>query len=180
MKIFKRIFIGILVYWYLGLITPASAASEFTTSFTSLYTISQAGLTTVTHTITLKNNLAHIYATNYSIATSGDQLTDIQTKDEFGTIANTTTVQNGLTTIHLSIDRPAIGKDQTKTLTLSYQTNDVVEKIGDTLTLNIPRLSRANEAGEYTRIVKIEGVKDQPRLIYPPPNKIEPDGNFTS
>ena len=176
----KFFFLLSTIYYLLSTSSPAYAASEFTTSFNSLYTIESSGETNVTHTITLKNNLAHIYATNYSIATSGDQLNNIQTRDEFGSIANTTTTQNGVTTIHLSIDRPAIGKDQQKTLTLSYQTTDVVESIGDTLTLNIPRLSRANEAGEYTRVVKIEGIQDRPQFIYPPPSKTEPDGDFTT
>lgn len=177
--IMKKLFLLVSIIWSLVSAPKAYAASEFTTSFTSLYTISQSGSTSVTHTITLKNNLAHIYATNYSIATSGDQLTNIQTGDEFGPISHTTTTQNNITTIHLAIDRPAIGKDQKKTLTLSYQTTDVVESLGDTLTLNIPRLSRANEAGEYTRVVKIEGVRDRSQFIYPPPSKIEPDGDFT-
>lgn len=158
----------------------AIGASEFTTSFNSLYTVEQSGLTTVVHTITLKNNLSHIYATDYSIATSGDQLQNISAYDESGEITTTTAIQNGLTTIHLKIDQPSIGKDQVKTLTLSYQTDDVVEKIGDTITINIPRLSRANEAGEYTRIVRVEGVEDTPALIYPPQSKTEADGIYTT
>ena len=158
---------------------PALAASEFTTSFHSLYTIASDGETSVTHTITLKNNLAYVYATNYSLATSGDHLSQITARDDSGPIGLTTTVQNGLTTIHLEITRPSIGKDQEKILTLSYRTDDVVEKLGQTTTVNIPRLSRANEAQDYTRVVKIEGVQDLPQLIYPPQSKTEPDGAYT-
>ena len=168
------------LFYLLASAPKAIGASEFTTTFHSLYTVSSSGTTSVVHTISLKNNLSHIYATDYSIATSGDNLKNITTSDESGEITSNTTIQNGLTTIHLKIDRPAIGKDQIKTLTLAYQTDDVVEKIGDTVTINIPRLSRANEAGEYTRVVRVEGVEDTPALIYPPQSKTEPDGNYTS
>ena len=157
----------------------ALAASEFTTTFSSLYNIAASGETTVTHTITLKNNLAHIYATSYSIATSGDKLTHITGSDEHGSLPLTSNTQNGVTTIQLTIPNPAIGKDQIKTLTISYLTDDVVEQIGDTSTINIPRLARANEAESYTRIVRIEGVQDKPSLITPQPNKTEPDGDYT-
>lgn len=179
MKKALSLFFGILIFCFFGIFNPAHAVSEFTTTFNSLYTISASGVTTVTHTIALKNNLSHIYATDYTIAVSGDQLSHITAFDESGPISSSANIQNGVTTIHLTIARPAIGQDQTKTLTLSYQTLDVVEVIGQTTTVNIPRLAKANEAQSYTRIVKIEGVQDLPSLIYPPQTKTEPDGAFT-
>lgn len=179
LRSFRRV-IGTFIFFLTILLPqPALASSEFTTSFHSLYTITSKGDTSVTHTITLKNNLAHIYATNYSLATSGDHLSQITASDDSGPIGFTTTVQNGTTTIHLKIDRPSIGKDQQKTLTLSYQTDDVVEQLGATTTVNIPRLARANEAQDYTRVVRIEGIQDLPQLIYPPQSKTEPDGAYT-
>ncbi len=160
--------------------SPAHAASEFTTSFNSLYTIDQTGDTAVTHTITIKNNLAHIYATDYTIATSGEELKNISVSDEHGNLDTDSTVQNGITTIHFTFNTPSIGKDQEKIITLSYQTHDVVEIIGDTMTINIPRLAKANEAENYTRIVRVEGQGDKPSFIYPLPNKTEPDGIYSS
>jgi hypothetical protein len=145
----KKLLILTSIIYLLSSAPKAFGASEFTTSFHSLYTIKSTSSTSVVHTISLKNNLSHIYATDYSIATSGDHLEGITASDETGEITSSTTIQNGITTIHLKIDRPAIGKDQIKTLTLSYQTDDVVETIGQTTTINIPRLARANEASEY-------------------------------
>lgn len=155
------------------------AASEFTTTFSSLYTIPLSGDATVTHTITLKNNLAHIYATSYTLATNGDNLGSITASDESGPLTTSTNVLNGNTTIQLAITNPTIGKDQVKTITLSYTTNDAVEKIADTLTINIPRLARANEAESYTRIVRVAGTQGRPSLISPEPNKTQPDGDYT-
>lgn len=154
------------------------AISEFNTTFNSRYSITSDGTTSVSHTIKLKNNLAHIYATDYTIATSGDKLENITAMDEFGAISSTTNISGGITTIKLNIDHPSIGKDQEKEITLSYQTNDVVEIIGDTTTINIPRLARANEAESYTRVVRIQGTLDKPQYIYPSPSKIEPDGDY--
>lgn len=160
--------------------TRVHAASEFTTNFNSLYTIGEGGLTNVTHTITIKNNLAHIYATDYTIATSGENLLSITATDEHGNLPTDTTVQNGITTIHLTFDKPSIGKDQEKIITLSYQTNDVVETIGDTMTINIPRLAKANEAESYTREVRVAGQENKPSYIYPQPNITSPGDIYTS
>jgi hypothetical protein len=177
MKKFSLFILSLFLFLYSS--TKTSAVSDFTTSFNSVYTIGEGGETNVTHTISLKNNLAHIYATSYTIATSGENLKNITTSDESGLITSTNTVQNGITNIQLIINHPAIGKDQIKTLTISYQTDDVVEQIGDTTTINIPRLARANEAESYTRVVKVKGVGGLPQLIYPPQTTSVPEGDYS-
>jgi hypothetical protein len=179
MKLLARILISLL----LTLVAPVSrlsAASEFTTAFNSIYTIDKTGSAQVTHTITIKNNLAHIYATDYTIATSGEELKNITVSDEHGSLDTQSSMQNGITTIHFPFSKPSIGKDQEKIITLSYQTDDVVEIIGDTMTINIPRLAKANEAESYTRIIRVEGQNDKSSFIYPLPNKTEPDGIYSS
>lgn len=168
------------LYFILYTAPLAHAASEFSTSFTSTYTINRAGETAVTHTIILKNNLVHIYATNYTIALSGSELQDLTTSDERGAIEHSAITQNGVTNIQLKIAHPSIGKDQEKKLVLSYKTNDVVEKIGDTLTINIPRLAKANEADSYTRSVSVEGVQGITQLISPPASQITPAENYVT
>ncbi len=168
------------VYYCSGICSPARAASEFTTTFTSLYTIPVRGETSVTHTITLKNNLAHIYATNYTLSIGADELTQVHASDEFGPLTTSTNKQDGITTIHLEINHPTIGKDQQKTLVLNYVTSDIAEKIGNTLAINIPRLAKAGEIANYTRIVKVAGVEYLPSHIYPPQSQTQPDGIFTT
>jgi len=177
----KKYLLLLLLIFSSAFVAPkqAMAIAEFTTTFNSLYNITSAGESNVTHTITLKNNLSHIYATDYSIATSGDKLKNITASDESGPLQSTINVQNGITNILLTINHPIVGKDQTKTISLSYQTDDVVEIIGDTTTINIPRLARANEAESYTRIVRVQNIQDRPQLIYPPFSKSEPDGDYT-
>lgn len=175
----KKLFFIITALYFVLFPTKVMAASEFTTSFTSEYVVAVNGKTSVKHTISLKNNLAHIYATEYTIATSGNNLLNITTSDESGPITNSTNIQNGATTIHVVINHPAIGKDQVKTIIISYQTDDATEKIGNTLTINIPRLAKANEAENYTRIVKIQGLADQKSYIFPPQSKTEPEDDYT-
>ena len=177
MKKFLSIFYILVLLFFAK--SEAHAASEFTTDFDSVYTISAAGEANVTHTITLKNNLANIYATDYTLATSGDHLSHITASDEAGALSVSSSQQGGTTTLHLLITHPAIGQDKVKTITINYQTTDVVEMIGSTTTINIPRLSRANEAESYTRTVKVEDLGSKPAIVYPPPNAITPVDSYT-
>lgn len=170
----------LLVLIFTSSYTRVSANSEFTTNFSSLYTVEKSGTTTVNHSVSITNNLSHIYATTYTIATSGEDLENIRVSDETGELSSSINPQNGFTNIQISIPKPAIGKDQTKTLNISYQTNDIVERIGETITINIPRLARANEAQSYKRIVRVKDVQNLPTLIYPPQSKTEPDGEYLS
>ncbi len=154
-------------------------ATEFSTTFDSLYTISQSGVTQVTHKIILKNKLAHIYATQYTLVVSGENLNKLVVSDETGSLLPSLEVHNGTTNIHLTIDRPAIGKDQTKTLSIGYESSDIAENIGSTMTINIPRLSQGNEADSYTRTVKVDSLTP-PTLIYPSPTRTELSDNSTT
>ncbi|MFH1243978.1 MAG: transglutaminase domain-containing protein [bacterium] len=171
--------LAILTTYYL-IPNTVFSASEFTTTFDSLYTISQTGVAQVTHTITLQNKLAHYYATQYTLAVSGENLTNLQVSDETGPLIPSLTTHNGITSIHLPINRPSIGKDQIKTLSIGYESSDIVESIGNTMTINIPRLSQGNEADNYTRTVKVETLGSPPTLIYPSPNQTEISDHYTT
>lgn len=170
-----------LLYLLASLFTAGqvSAASEFTTNLKSSYTVEASGLTSVTHEISLQNNLAHIYATSYTLSINSDELTSISARDEIGALEVSSEIKDGLTTMNVALSRPKIGKDQTKTILITYKTQNIAEIIGDTKTINIPRLGKANEAESYTRIVRIEGIGNQKSLIYPPPQSVSAEGKFT-
>jgi transglutaminase-like putative cysteine protease len=179
MLFIKRIIYFVFFCLYFSTPFTADAESDFSTSFESTYIVRKSEQTSVTHTIALKNKLSHIYATNYTMATSGQDIKNITVSDETGLLSSSTSVQDGITSISMIINRPAIGQNQVKTLNISYQTSDVLEVIGDTYTINIPRLERANEAERYTRIIKVEGVEDIPSYIYPEPSATDHDDLYT-
>ncbi len=172
-----RYLVALIIFLYS--LSPAQAAGEFATSFSSTYTVQKSGLTTVLHEISLKNNLAHIYATSYTLAINSEDITSVKAYDELGEINTTVERSGGSTTISLDISRPKIGKDQVKIISISYQTENIAEVIGNTKTINIPRLSKANEAESYTRTILVEGVEGMPTLIHPPPSQSTTDGEFS-
>jgi len=176
----KKIFLIFLLFTcqFLLVTAKASAISEFSTNFNSLYIISASGKANITHTIILKNNLAQVYAKDYALTTTGDNIKNITISDENGPINYTVNTKKGVTIISIKITNPAIGKDKEKILTINYETDAIAEIIGPTITINIPRLARSNEATSYTRVVKIEGVTNLPSIIYPKPSNFALEGDF--
>lgn len=178
--IFMRwFFILLLSTIYYLLSTPlVHAASEFTSSYTSTYLVAEHTSTHVTHEIKITNNLAHIYLTRYTFAISGATLENLTITNGVSKLPYNVEVSNGQTTLTIQFPNPVIGFDQTQNLQISYDTQDIVETIGDTYTVNIPRISYSNEAKDYTRIVKVKGVSSKSTHLYPNPTSTTMDGDW--
>lgn len=154
------------------------AASEFTTAFTSTYTIGSNGLTDVAHEILLTNQLAHIYTTEYTLAVGSDRLTNIQALAG-GVKAPTAVDQQGAaTTITVKIPHPVIGYNQTTKLEIRYRTPDIASMLGNTLSVNIPRLSKGNEASVFKRIIRLPTVLPPLASVSPPLEEKHLEDNF--
>ena len=153
----------------------ALASGEFSTAFTSTYTVGQA-TTHVTHQVDIANNLAHIYTTSYTLSVGSDRVTGITAHDETGSLPTGVDQNGAATTITISIMKPAMGKDQVKHLLVAYDTPDIAEVIGSTASINIPRLYRGNEASSYTRIVVVPRTYPPLTISSPEPSSTVPQG----
>ena len=166
----KKLVFAIFTSCFL-LFTPysARAASEFSTSFYSTYSVQEDGQAEVEHRIEIKNNLAHIYTTEYTIAIGSANLTDLAVMAGDSNVPFQKVSAAGATTLTIPIPDPVIGKDQVLPLRLNYKTPDLVEKYGSVLEINIPRLSRANEASLYTRRIVLPAGLGTPKIETPRP-----------
>lgn len=137
------------------LVPTVKAAGEFKTAFTSSYVVDTQGNTMVTHEIAITNQLAHIYTTEYTLAVGSDRISDVETRVQGRAVQGKVNQDGASTTMTITIEDPVIGKDQTTNIAISYLSPDIATVLGDTMTINIPRLSKANEAESFTRIIKV-------------------------
>lgn len=164
-----------LLFWR---VPPAGASNEFSTSFTSTYTLKDHGLTEVVHQIEITNKLAHIYTTEYTLAVGSDRVSHIKTFAG-GAIAPSLIDQQGAsTTITLTIPHPTIGYGQTTSLEIRYTTPDIATALGNTLQVNIPRLSKGNEAESYKRIVRLPQNTPALTSVSPTFQEKHPEDNY--
>lgn len=132
-----------------------SAANEFTTSYSTIYTFDTQGDADISHTIELTNNLSHIYPTEYTVAISSADLQNLKVKIGDSQTEFSQEKTDTLTTIHIPIKNANIGKDQTTVITLTYRSLNLAEKVGETYTITLPRTQKGNEAASFTRTLRV-------------------------
>lgn len=147
--------------------TPSSAQEEFNTRFTSTYTVSEEGITTVEHLIELTNKLANVYASEYSLTIGSTRVKNVSAIASSGTSTTSVSTDDNTTSININFTDPAIGKDQTLRFTVSYLNLDIATKNGRVLEVNIPRLANIADLDEYNLLIKVPDSFDQPTIISP-------------
>lgn len=125
-----------------------TAADEFTLHHQLTYTINPQGRATVRHQIELANNFSQIYAQKYLIQLSGSKLENIVGADETGDIVSAIDQNNDYVTIHLTFKDPAIGKNQTKKFTLTYDIVDFAVPKGKTWEILLPQMNSSNPSDQ--------------------------------
>lgn len=162
-----------------ALTPPAAATGDFTTDFESRYTLKEDGTTLVAHTVTLTNNLAHLYTTEYSMSLGGSDLKGLRATDGIHDLPLSTHTDGNTTTATVTLVSPQIGQGKTNTIAISYESNEVATRIGNNWELSIPRVARANEYREYRRLVVIPRALGQATYTYPEPTHVD-RGDFTT
>lgn len=178
----SKIFLYLLLLPYVKIFfpSPTFAANDYDTTFVSTYTVNHTN-TEVKHEISLQNKLKHLYPTKYTIQLDSPNLQNIESFQDSQPVEHSIAHDKTTTTISLPQLRPVIGLDQTTKLEISYTTRNLTEKLGKTWSINIPRLSRANEIKEFTRVIRIPIQLGLPSSQYPPATAqaISADGLYT-
>jgi hypothetical protein len=172
---FRILVCFLLFIVYLSFPSSSLAGSEFSTEFNSDYQISLDGITQVTHEISITNLLSHIYTTEYTVLVSSPNIQDVVVSQDDQTIDSITQSNDRTTTITLKNLIPVIGQGQTSTLKISYTTSDIAEILGKTRSINIPRLTKANEASKYSRTIRVPASLGAPSAQYPESSSITTD-----
>lgn len=115
------------------------AISEFTISENIEYLFSLSGQATVTHQISLTNNLSQIYPTEYQIQISGLPLSDLSASDDQGSILTGFSSKNGLSLIKLKFNQAKVGKNQSTAFKLIYRIANLAKNKGKTWEIALPQ-----------------------------------------
>ncbi len=162
--------IGLL--FFILLLFPHSiyASTEYQLDYQSTYRLINDQNTQVTHKITLTNRLANIYPTSYTISIGTNNLRHILVLVNHQKVTPKISLSSLSTTITIPIPNPKIGQNQTNLIQLSYLNPTILEKTGQTYEINLPKLSRANEAHSYRRTLILPSTFPSFSLATPKPN----------
>ena len=157
---------------------PSYAISEFRTNMETTYEFDEVGSANISHIINLTNNLSHIYPTTYNLSVSSGDIKNVRVSVMGDSVSPQVDSQNSTTSIHIPVRNPKIGKDQTTTLNISYNTVSFAEIIGDTITLTLPKTAKGNEAESFIRKVIVPNTF--PELSYSSTKAVEASSSAQS
>lgn len=157
---------------------PSYAMSEFRTNMETTYEFDEVGSANISHIINLTNNLSHIYPTTYNLSVSSGDIKNVRVSVMGDSVSPQVDSQNSTTSIHIPVRNPKIGKDQTTTLNISYNTVSFAEIIGDTITLTLPKTAKGNEAESFIRKVVVPNTF--PELSYSSTKAVEASSSAQS
>lgn len=169
-----------LIACILGFPTHIKAENEFATSYDITYNVNENGNTTTLQTITMRNVLDHIYATEYSIIIGSTNIKKIKAYDNFGQIDPEIVQRDNTTRIDLDFEKNIIGKNKIRTVNLSYDSTDFATVKGQVLEIGFPILANSEKLEDYQVTINIPKKFGIPTEMIPTPYKKTDHDDFYS
>lgn len=134
---------------------PVFAANEFVTKEKISYMVDTSGNASVNQEIELTNQLPDIYAKEYQVTLSGNNISQITAADKLGDILNKVEQNADSTNINLRFNQAAIGKNQTIKFNLRYLIKEFALSKGNTWDISLPEYKNINTLDELNAIIKV-------------------------
>lgn len=179
-SIFKLylVFIAVFFSFYI-LPTNIFADSDFETSYSSVYYVSENGVVSGQQDITIKNKKDNMYVSQYSMTIGSVDLSDIKVSDNFGAIAPKIETENNFTKIEIELNNKVVGLDKEVNLRVSYKTPDFTVVKGQVLEVNVPSIAKKDDLANYNLSLYVPLKFGKPSFISPKPDSQQQVGDKT-
>jgi len=157
-----------------------AASTDIATSVNVNYAITEAGQAQATYHISLVNQSASTYVTQYTLELPSNRIKDIKAfneKEEPLTFTSTTTDTS--TVILFNLKDPIVGKNKQNVIKLTYINPDISQKVGNILEINLPKVDDTHQYTSYTAQVIVPATFGTPSLISPQTHIQENDTTLT-
>ena len=156
--------------WWLVSAPRLMAASEFETSYSSIYQVGLDGVTQVVLDISLENKISNVYADRFSLSVGFTDIRNVRVKDAVGLIEPEIVVTDNQTIIRFMFVDKVVGKGKVNRFSVSYETQDIAIKNGSIWEVNIPQLEADKEISSQKVTLIVPSVFGEPAFITPKPD----------
>lgn len=157
-NIHRVLFLGLLSWVVLFFSVPVFAQDNqdeaFSTKLESTYKVSEAGTTTVEHSISITNNTPTTFIQQYALKTSFVNLANITVTSNGETITPNVVADERSTSIGVTFPDEIVGEGKTRTFSISYVQEDLATVAGNVLEIHIPEIADKNLADSHTVILE--------------------------
>ncbi|OGH38319.1 MAG: hypothetical protein A3B44_01585 [Candidatus Levybacteria bacterium RIFCSPLOWO2_01_FULL_38_21] len=164
-----RRLILLLFFFYFFLISPSFsfAASNFLTDYDIRYTIFENQNTHVEINVILTNQTSVYYASSYKIHLGFEQIENIKAFDPDGNILGNVSKDNEEQTIEVNFNKRVTGVGNKLNLTISFDTKEVAQKLGNIWEVNIPGFSPKSNYSSLNAQVTVPKSFGRPAYVKP-------------
>ena len=160
----------LMLGWWLVSAPRLMAASEFETSYSSIYQVGLDGVTQVVLDISLENKISNVYADRFSLSVGFTDIRNVRVKDAVGLIEPEIVVTDNQTIIRFMFVNKVVGKGKVNRFSVSYETQDIAIKNGSIWEVNIPQLEADKEISSQKVTLIVPSVFGEPAFITPKPD----------
>jgi excinuclease ABC subunit C len=149
------------------------ASTDFLIDFRSRYDVSREGVTRVRHEVTVTNETANAFISEYALSIGSTNVAGIVAFDQTSTlpVSRRMTERSTLITVDLE-PRPAIGAGRAKQFSIEYENNDIATVVGKVLEVNIPKIADAREFRSYEVTLVVPDRYGKPTSVLPPASTV--------
>lgn len=157
------------------LITSPVSAKDFSSFYKVTYEFGKNGETLVNQEISLINQLANLYVSQYSLSLIGGKISNVEAFDKIGPLKTKIEQKGETTIITLDFNEKVVGKDKILSFILKYKDSGLAKKEGNLWQISIPKLVNSETIDEFQVLIKAPLEYGKISLINPLPfeNKIE-------
>jgi transglutaminase-like putative cysteine protease len=166
----KLLLVVLMLGWWLVSAPRLMAASEFETSYSSIYQVGLDGVTQVVLDISLENKISNVYADRFSLSVGFTDIRNVRVKDAAGLIEPEIVVTDNQTIIRFMFVDKVVGKGKVNRFSVSYETQDIAIKNGSIWEVNIPQLEADKEISSQKVTLIVPSVFGEPAFITPKPD----------
>jgi len=175
----KFLFWGLVfVFLFLNL-SSSCFAQEFSSFYKTTYDFTSSGEAYVTQEVSLVNQSADYYVSEYGLNLIGGQFADFSAYDSLGPLKIKTQTAEDTALIHLTFNDKVVGKGKVLSFILKYRAAGLAKKEGNLWQITIPKLVEREKIDDYQLIVKLPKKMGKVSFVNPSPRSEEQKEDFT-
>lgn len=166
------LFVCVFLFFFRSITFPqqslAQTKNNFTTSYDVTYTVHDDGTTHAVFTIALKNTSSDYYVSTYSLQIGFNDIENVSASDGLGPIVPDVTQNKNGYLVSLHFNKKVVGVDKILNFTLSFDSSNVAQKVGQVWEINIPGIAHQQDFEDFNVHVYPAASFGKPSIIKPP------------
>lgn len=135
--------------------TKVEASSQFSTGYDISFNFADNGQANVSHNITLTNLTKDYFASEYSITTGSDKVSNISGNDGLGGLNIATKTQDSSTVLIAKLNQQIVGQGKSVSFRINYTIDTLAIKRGSVWEVTIPQIVTNENLSSYKLTVSI-------------------------